>query len=141
MKFITSKLLLLSLIVTSASLAAPAFAQEQEEEIVTPAHTAEAYRSKARIYTAKAAVYRKEAERHKEVARRFREERDTKNRPANTQSDIKEMDKRCKALSEHAVVLAKDADLLSEFYERHARAIEADAGTGAGADAGTKAQK
>jgi uncharacterized coiled-coil DUF342 family protein len=105
-------------------------AQETDEEIVTPAHTVEAYRAKARIYMSKAVSFRKEAERHKEVARRFREERDGKGRPANTQADIREMEKRCQALSSHALTLAKDADLLAEFYERHAKALEADAGAG-----------
>lgn len=142
MKTIMSKLLLLPLIVASTLSGARAVAQDQEEEtLVTPSHTADAYRAKARIYVAKAAAYRREAERHKEVARRFREERDPKGRPANTQPDIKEMDKRCKALSDHAMILAKDADLIADFYERHAKALEADAGVGAAADAGTKAAK
>jgi hypothetical protein len=59
---------------------------------------------------------------------RFREERDNKGRPANSPKDIREMDQRCKAMSDHALTLAKDADLLADFYERHAKALEADAG-------------
>lgn len=136
MKSVSSKLVAVCLVSLCGALApaptpAQAQAQETEEEIVTPAHTAEAYRAKARIYDKKAAGFRKEAERHQEVARRFREDRDTKGRPANTAKDIQEMDKRCKALSTHALALAKDSEMLAEFYERHAKALEADAGVAA----------
>ena len=100
-----------------------AFAQDADEEIA-PAHTVESLRAKVRLYTAKAATYRKEAERHKEVARRFREERDGKGRPLNSRKDIEEMDKECQQLSQHALALAKDAELLAQFYETHAKTLE-----------------
>lgn len=128
MKSLCSTLVMPLLVLSFTLVGISAEAQETDEEIVTPAHTVEAYRAKARIYLSKAANFRKEAERHQEVARRFREDRDAKGRPANTQADIREMEKRCKALSSHAMTLAKDADLLAEFYERHAKALEADAG-------------
>lgn len=128
MKSTVTGLALLCLLSLLTQIGPQTAALAQEEDIVTPGHTKEEFRAKARIYQAKAASYRREAEKHLEAAKRFREDRVAEGRPANSAKDIQEMDRRCKALSDHALVLAKDAELLAQFYERHAVALEKDAG-------------
>jgi hypothetical protein len=128
----SAKRLVLSAACAFAVLASPWFTpaqaqgqtQEEYEQLVEPVHTADSLQAKARIYAAKAAEYKRQAELHQEAARRFREERDAKGRPANPRKDVAEMDARCKTLAAHALLLAKDAELLAAFYQRQAAALK-----------------